>query len=277
MPELRYFQVEIDGPIIIWKFYNPPQNLMNIEVMEELGVQVDAFERNPDLRVGIVTSATPGLFIQHFDVSLILEWGKGFSQLSKEEIAQQLAQLPPQLGLSGRTTKPIICAINGPVEGGGCELALKCDFRFISRDCYMAQPEVYLGFPPGDGAVRMAKLLGSAKALELCLTGRRIYGDEAEKIGLVTKACNPNDLMPVVMAFAQELAAKPMVGVANIKKAIYEGLDLPLQEGLIRELNLFFESLVNPETLELMKLYVESGQDREKALEKLQEMLGMKK
>ncbi|MEW6185691.1 MAG: enoyl-CoA hydratase/isomerase family protein [Thermodesulfobacteriota bacterium] len=278
MPELKYFQVEIDGPIIIWKFYNPPQNLMNIEAMEELGAQVDAFDQNPDLRVGIYTSATPGLFVQHFDVSLLLEWGQGLSLLSKEEADQQLALLPPPQGLSQRTSKPLICAINGPVEGGGCELALDCDFRFIARDCFMAQPEVYLGFPPGGGGTqRLARLLGPAKALELCLTGRRIYGDEAERLGIVTQACNPDELITVVKAFAMELATKPPGGVAVIKKAIYEGLDNSLSDGLLLERKLFFECLRNSEALELMKIYVETGQDREKAMEKLQEMMGEKK
>ncbi len=278
MAELKYFQIETDGPIIIWKFHNPPQNLMNVEAMTELGEQVDAFDQNPELRVGIYTSATPGLFVQHFDVSILKDWGQGLSQLPKEEVAQQLALLPPPQGLSGHTKKPIICAINGPVEGGGCEMSLGCDFRFISRDSFMAQPEVYLGFPPGGGGTqRLARLLGSAKALELCLTGRRIYADEAERLGLVTKACDPNELMPVVLAFARELANKPMVGVINIKKCIYEGLDVTLQEGLLLERRIFFESLLNPETLELMKLYVETGQDREKALEFLQEKLQAEK
>jgi enoyl-CoA hydratase/carnithine racemase len=278
MAELKYFQVEIDGPIITWKFHNPPKNLMNIEAMTELNEQVESFDHNQDLRVGIVTSATPGLFIQHFDVSILEDWGEAFSQLSKDEMAQQLAQFPTPRGLSGHTSKPVICAINGPVEGGGCEMALGCDFRFISRDCFMAQPEVYLGFPPGGGGTqRLARLLGSAKALELCLTGRRIYADEAERLGMVTRACGPNELMPVVMAFAVELANKPPGGVAVIKKAIYEGLDKPLQEGLLLERELFFDCLTMPESLALMRLYVESGQDREKALELLQEMLNKEK
>ena len=161
MAELKYFQVEIDGPIIIWKFHNPPQNLMNIEAMTELGEQVEAFDQNPELRVGIYTSATPGLFVQHFDVSILKDWGQALSQLSKEEVAQTLAQFPPPRGLSGHTSKPIICAINGPVEGGGCEMALGCDFRFISRDSFMGQPEVYAGFPPGGGGTqRLARLTG---------------------------------------------------------------------------------------------------------------------
>jgi enoyl-CoA hydratase/carnithine racemase len=259
---------------MIWKFHNPPRNLMTVETITELKALVEAFDRNPELRVGIVTSATPGLFIQHFDVSVLLEWGRGLSLLSREDVAQQLAQLPPPRGLSGCTTKPVICAINGPVEGGGCEMALGCDFRFISRDAFMAQPEVSAGFPPGGGGTQyMARLLGTAKALELCLTGRRIYGDEAERLGLVTKACNPNDLMPVVKAFARELAEKPVVGVKNVKKAIYEGLGMTLQDGMIRERELFFESIQDPVALEIMKLYVEMGQNREKSTDLIRERL----
>jgi enoyl-CoA hydratase len=274
MTELKYFQTEIDGPIVLWKFYHPPKNLMNLEAMTELDELVDAFDRDPDLRVGIYTSATPGLFVQHFDVSLLLEWGQGLSLLSDKEAEDQLAQLPPPQGLAQRTSKPIICAINGPVEGGGCELALACDFRFMARDCYLGQPEVFLGFPPGGGGTqRLARLVGPAKALEICLTGRRIYADEAERLGIITRACDPDALMETVLAFARDLAAKPMVGIAAIKKAVYGGSDLPLLDGLLLERNLFFQCLRTPESLELMKLYVASGQDREKALEMLQGLL----
>jgi enoyl-CoA hydratase len=259
---------------VIWKFHNPPQNLMTVATITELTELVEAFDRNPELRVGIVTSATPGLFIQHFDVSVLLEWGQGLNLLSREEVAQQLAQLPPPRGLSACTTKPVICAINGPVEGGGCEMALGCDFRFISRDSFMAQPEISAGFPPGGGGTQyMARLLGRAKALELCLTGHRVYGDEAEKLGLVTRSCNPDDLMPTVMAFARELAEKPVVGVMNVKKAIYEGADMTLLDGMIRERELFFESIQDPVALEIMKLYVEMGQNKERSAELIRERL----
>ena len=276
--EPKYHQIERDGSIIVWKFHNPPLNLMNVETITELTEMVEAFDQNPELRVGIVTSATPGLFIQHFDVSVLLEWGRGLSLLPREEVAQQLALMPPPRGLSACTTKPVICAINGPVEGGGCEMALGCDFRFISRDAFMAQPEIMAGFPPGGGGTQyMARLLGPAKALEMCLTGRRIYGDEAEKLGLVTRACNPDDLMPAVMAFAQQLAEKPMAGVRNVKKAIYDGLGMTLQNGMIRERELFFESIQDPEALAIMQIYVEAGQNREESADKLREILAANK
>ena len=120
---------------------------------------------------------------------------------SAEEIQQQLAALPPPQGIGDLTAKPVICAINGPVEGGGSEMALGCDFRFIAKDAYMGQPEVNAGIIPGGGGTqRLARLVGAARAMELCMSGRQIPADEAERIGLAVAACQPEDLMPTVMA-----------------------------------------------------------------------------
>ena len=144
-------------------------------------------------------------------------------------------------------------------------MALGCDFRFMSRDAFMGQPEVNAGFPPGGGGTqRLTRLLGVAKALELCLTGRRIYADEAERLGLISKACDPDELMPTVMAFAHELAAKAPLALSIIKRAIYEGADMTLENGLILERQLFFEAIRSDNALQLMRLYVSVGQDREK-------------
>jgi enoyl-CoA hydratase/carnithine racemase len=263
--EPRFHQVEKDGPVVLWKFSNPPQNLATMETGAELVQLVEEFDRDPELRVGIVTSAVPGMFIQHFDVSLILEMADNLKNASDREVAQQLASLPAPLGLGERTSKPIICAINGPVEGGGCEMALGCDLRFISREAFMGQPEVNGGFPPGGGGTqRLARLVGVSKAMELCLTGRRIYPDEAERLGLVVQACHPDELLPTVVAFAHQLAAKPAQGVANIKRAIYEGSNMTLKDGLLLERELFFDAIRNDEAIEIMRTYVDAGQDRER-------------
>jgi len=263
--EPQFHKVDKDGPIVIWKFSNPPKNLATLETGAELVQLVEEFDRDPELRVGIVTSAVPGMFIQHFDVSTILEWAENMNTISDEEAAQVLASLPPPRGIAAYTSKPVICAINGPVEGGGCEMALGCDFRFMSRDAFMGQPEVNAGFPPGGGGTqRLARLVGVSKALELCLTGRRIYADEAERLGLIVKACDPPDLTPTVMAFAQALAAKPPLAVSIIKKAIYEGVDVALEDGLILERRLFFESIRSDDALQRMRVYVAAGQDAQK-------------
>jgi enoyl-CoA hydratase/carnithine racemase len=264
-PEPRFHKVEREGPVVIWRFSNPPRNLATLETGAELVQLVEEFDKDPKLRVGIVTSAVPGMFIQHFDVSSILEWAENMNTISDEEAAQLLDSLPPPRGIAANTSKPVICAINGPLEGGGCEMALGCDFRFMSRDAFMGQPEVMAGFPPGGGGTqRLARLLGVARALELCMTGRRIYADEAERLGLVSKACDPVELMPTVMAFAQALAAKPPLAISSIKRAIYDGADMTLEDGLILERKLFFESIRSDDALQLMRLYVSVGQDAEK-------------
>jgi len=261
----RFYQVEREDSIVIWKFVNPPRNLITIETNAELVGLVEAFDRDPALRVAIYTSGVPGQFVQHFDVASILSRAEAMGQVSDEAVAQQMAQMPPPMGLGERTGKPLICAINGPVEGGGCEMALACDFRFISQEAYMGQPEVNAGFLPGGGGTqRLTRMLGVSKAMELCLTGRRIYPDEAERLGLVVKACDPFDLMPTVMSFARALATKPPVGMAKIKQAIYQGVGLPLREGLLLERKLFFEAIRSEEALRLMRAYVAVGQDRQK-------------
>jgi enoyl-CoA hydratase len=263
--EPRFHTVEKDGPIVIWKFDNPPQNLATLETFLELVSLVEAFDKDPVLRVGIITSAIPGMFIQHFDVAVLLSWAEGMRDASEEENQQQIAELPPPQSINDLTSKPVICAINGPVEGGGCEMALGCDFRFIAKDAYMGQPEVNAGIIPGGGGTQhLARLVGVSRAMELCMTGRRITAEEAERLGLVVAACEPENLMPTVMDFANELAAKPALAIVNMKKAIQQGSSMPLSDGLVLERKLFLECLRSDEAMNIMRLYVAAGQDSDK-------------
>jgi enoyl-CoA hydratase/carnithine racemase len=268
----RFHEIEKEGPVVIWKFSNPPRNLATLETGEELGQLVEEFDKDPDLRVGVVTSAVPGMFIQHFDVSTIVDWADMLNKASKEEFEQMMAGMPSPRGIAELTEKPLICAMNGPVEGGGCELAMHCDFRFMARDTFMGQPEVTAGFPPGYGIPRMTQLIGLGRTLELCMTGRRVYPDEAERIGLVTRVCDPEDLMPEVMKFATLLAEKPQLGLSLVKKTVYDASDKTFQEGVALNYRLFLEAIRGDEALQIMKAYVAAGQDREKMLEMLEEL-----
>ena len=262
--EPRFYQVEKQGSIVIWRFSNPPRNLATLETRDELISLVEMFDEDPKLKVGVLTSAVPDMFIQHFDVSIIVGWGEQFGGATEEELEQILAAFPPPTGISDHTSKIVICAINGPTQGGGFELALSCDFRFISRDAFMGQPEVNLGIIPGGGGTqRLARLLGSAKAMELCLTGRRIPANEAESLGLVTKACDPKELMPTVLQFAENLAKKPRLAVSLIKRSINNGVDQTVRDGLILERKLFVESILSEDALSLVRSYLKTGQDPE--------------
>ena len=164
-------------------------------------------------------------------------------------------------------SKVIIAAINARLAGGGLELAQHCDFRFMSRTTYAAQPEVIVGILAGGGGTqRMPRLIGIDKALEIQFTGRTVYAEEAERIGLITRACHPHRLLPEAIAFAKRIAAQPPLAVANIGKAIYEGMSMPLVDGLSLESSLFRELVMSDDALRLMKEYVAGGQDSEKLL-----------
>jgi enoyl-CoA hydratase len=258
----KFYIVEKDGPVVIWRFNNPPQNLMNLETMAELTELVEEFEADPELRAAILTSNLPNVFIQHFDVATILT----FSDMTPEEIAAnrelQKATAPEPRGLGRLRRKPIIAAINGQTAGGGCETTLMCEFRFMSRNASLGCPEVNVGILPGGGGTqRMTRLLGLSKAMEMLLLGRVVDADEAERIQLVHKAFDHEELMPAAVAFARELAMRPPMAIGHIMECIYEGSQKPLAEGLALESRLFFELTQSEDARNAMSAYVATGQN----------------
>ena len=266
--EPRFFKVEKDGPVVIWRFSNPPQNLWNVETSAEFNDVVETLYEDPDLRVGILTSARDDVFIQHFDVSLLVQWGDAL----KAGQVPPVTERPRPRGVHRRGPKPVIAAINAPVAGGGLELCMACDFRFMSRAASVSQPEVGVGILPGGGGTqRMPRLIGLGRALEIQLTGRRVFADEAERIGLVTRACDPPRLLPEALEFARLLAAQPPVAVQLIRRCIYEGTEMPLDDGLALESELFRETLVSGDALDRMRAYVAAGQNVQRAREILEE------
>lgn len=262
--EPKYHIVERDGPVVIWKFNNPPQNLMNLQTGAEITELVEEFEADPDARVAIYTSNLEHVFIQHFDVGTILNW----SSMTPEQVAameeqrQKAAENPPApRGLSRLRRKPIVAVINGQTAGGGCEQTLMCEFRFMSRKATLGCPEVNAGILPGGGGTqRMTRLLGIGKAMEMLLFGKIVDADEAERIGLVHRACDHEDLMSEAMAFAQDLATRPPMAIGHIMRCIYEGGQMPLRDGLALEGRLFFELTRSDDAKRIMSAYVDGGQ-----------------
>lgn len=252
----KFFMIDRDGAVVIWRFYYPPKNIWTGETATEFDDLVEEFYGDKDLRVGIFTSAMPDVFIQHFDVSILVQMGE---QLLKAPPPPR-AEYKPR-GIYRRGPKPVIAAINANLSGGGLELAMACDFRFMSRTASASQAEVNVGILPGGGGTqRMPRLVGLPKALELMLTGRRVFADEAERIGLVTRACDPLWLMPETLQFAKDLAARPPLAVQHIRTCVYEGWDMPIDKGLEMEGQLFQELVKSADALERMRAYVNSGQ-----------------
>jgi enoyl-CoA hydratase/carnithine racemase len=129
--------------------------------------------------------------------------------------------------------KPSIAAVNGVALGGGCELALACDFRLASPQAAFALPEINLGsMPAGGGTQRLARLVGLAQALEIVLFGERIDAAEAYRIGLVNRLLPADDLLPTARAWAKKLAAKAPLAVKYAREAVLKSTDISLDDGI---------------------------------------------
>jgi enoyl-CoA hydratase/carnithine racemase len=159
-----------------------------------------------------------------------------------------------------------VAALNGSAMGGGCELALACDGRMMADGPFLiGQPEILLGFPPGGGGTqRLARLLGSGRALRLVLDGGPLSPAQALEIGLVDELAQPAGLLDSAVADAERLGARPKIAIAACKRAVYEGGSLPLSQGLRLERAEFLAALGTREAEEAMQAYLdaldESGQ-----------------
>ena len=153
-----------------------------------------------------------------------------------------------------------IAEVAGFALGGGCELALACDFRIASERARFGQPEVLLGIIPGGGATqRLARLVGPARAKDLMFTGRQVAADEALRMGLVDEVVAPADLVTRVREKAAELATGAVLAQALAKRAIDEGFDRPLVEGLALEQELFLASFAAADAAAGINTFLEHG------------------
>ncbi|MEZ5269175.1 MAG: enoyl-CoA hydratase-related protein [Microthrixaceae bacterium] len=142
---------------------------------------------------------------------------------------------------------PTIAAVNGFALGGGCELALACDFRVASEGARFRQPEILLGIIPGGGGTqRLARLVGTARAKDLVFSGRMVEADEASTMGLVDRVVT-GDATEAALEWAGTFVAGPRAATALAKRAIDEGFDASISDGLALEQRLFVESFSTPD------------------------------
>jgi enoyl-CoA hydratase len=154
--------------------------------------------------------------------------------------------------------QPVIAAINGFALGGGLELALTCDIRIASSDARFGFPEVGLGILPGlGGTQRATRLAGRGVASELVFTGDLIGAEEAARVGLVNRVVAPAQLMETARELAERIASRAPVAVAKAKAAIHAAQRLPLDKGLLFELERASEVMATPDRVEGMQAFVE--------------------
>jgi enoyl-CoA hydratase len=222
--------VSVDGPIgLVTIQREKALNALSSAVLAELKEAAGELENDPSVRAVIVTGAGDRAFVAGADIAEMQEMGS--------DQAEMLSSRGGAVGkLIERSRLAWIAAVNGFALGGGCELALCCDFIYASATAKFGQPEVKLGVIPGFGGTqRLARRVGVGKAKELILTGEIIGADEALRIGLCDQVFPPGELIERARAAARRIADNGPLAVAEAKRVIQQGWSLPLEEAILLE------------------------------------------
>ena len=259
MADYRYLELRREGATLVATMHNPPKNFLNAPMVEELRVLAGSIAEHDDVRVLVLTGGADGIFITHYDVGELSGVSDAARTRDNVGAGPELHGMHRLLLKLQSLPQPVIAANNGTAMGGGCELSLACDFRYMARGGVIGLPEVRVGILPGAGGTqRMTRLLGTARAMELMLLGNAVDADTAERIGLVHRAVAPDELMSAVLSLAAELASRPRLSIALIKQCILQGGEMPLIDGLRFEQEAFWKTMRSEDASRLMRQYLKS-------------------
>ncbi len=232
---------------------HPPINLMTLDVFLELLQASGELASDDAVRAVVLRSANPEWFIAHFDVEAILQFPTDQPPPTEigpfHQMCENFRTMP----------KPTIVVIDGRVGGGGSELALSCDMRFATPTSVLSQPEVALGIlPGGSGTVRLPRLVGRSRALEVILGGDDIDAATAERWGWVNRVLPADEIAPFVDRLAGRIASFPAHAVAAAKATVLRA-ESGVEDHLLAEGAAFNDMLANETTQTLMGQFMDAG------------------
>ncbi len=235
--------------VAVVRLDRPKVNAISPELTEDLAGCVASLRA--DLPGAVVVYGGPKIFAAGADIA---RFG------GPEESGAIVEALHGAFDALAALPRMVIAAVAGYALGGGCELALACDVRMASESAVFGQPEILLGIIPGGGGTqRLARLIGPAKAKELCLSGRQVKADEALRIGLADRVVATEALFDEALTWAFEFARGPLTVQGYAKAAIDQGLSGSLADGLRRERELFVESFRTDDAPIGIKSFFEHG------------------
>jgi enoyl-CoA hydratase len=284
------FRLEQHGRVLLATLDNPPHGLLDQGGVDGLAELVTRADSDAGIGAVVLTSTHPERFVAHYDVRELLEGARGSPTVGRRAASASLRAVgalrhvpqveealgrTPMAGVAqlerfheillgmNRCGAVFVAALNGSAMGGGCEVALSCDVRLMADgDFGIGQPEILFGFPPGGGGTqRLARLLGSARALRLVLDGGPLTPDEAAELGLVDEVVPPGELLDRALALGERLGSRPKHAIAACKRAVYEGGSLSLADGLRLERAEFLAAAGSPDAEEAMAAYVKGLED----------------
>jgi len=240
--------VETDAGVGIIRLNRPKAlNALNDALIGELNAALDAFEADESIGC-IVLTGSEKAFAAGADIKQMAE--QQFSDLYARDPFSNLERVP-------RCRKPLIAAVAGYALGGGCELAMMCDFIIAADTAKFGQPEITLGVMPAwGGSQRLTRSVGKAKAMDLCLTGRMMDAAEAERCGLVARVVPADKLMEEALAAAKKIASFGRLSVIANKEAVNAAYETPLNEGLKLERRLFYSLFATVDQKEGMAAFI---------------------
>ena len=250
MSSFEHILVERKGAVGIVTLNRPKMlNALSFGVFSEIKVAIDDLESDDSVGCIIVTGSEKA-FAAGADIKEMQP--KGFIDMFSKDFA----------AIGGdritRCRKPTIAAVSGYALGGGCELAMMCDFIIAADTAKFGQPEITLGTIPGIGGTqRLTRAIGKSKAMDLCLTGRMMDAAEAERSGLVSRIVPADKLMEEVMAAAEKIASMSRPAVAMAKEAVNRAFETTLNEGMSVERNLFHATFALEDRAEGMAAFIE--------------------
>lgn len=229
---------------------NRPQalNALNSQLIAELNLALDQLERDPRIGCMVITGSAKS-FAAGADIKEMLDLG--YPQAYLDDFFAPADRIATR-------RKPLIAAVAGYALGGGCELALMCDFIYAADNARFGQPEINLGVLPGIGGTqRLTRALGKAKAMEMCLTGRQMDAHEAERAGLVARVLPADSLLEETLKAAHAIAAKSLPSTLMVKECINRVFETSLSEGVRFERRVFQAVFATADQKEGMSAFAE--------------------
>lgn len=242
--------VEIDDRVCLIKLNRPDAlNALNSELLGELATALGDAEANDRVRA-IVLTGSEKAFAAGADVREMSE--KSFVEVFSEDMFRD------ETAAVMRCRKPVVAAVAGYALGGGCELAMMCDFIIAADTAKFGQPEINLGVIAGIGGTqRLTRAVGKSKSMDMHLTGRFMDAEEAERAGLVSRVVPAKKLMEEAMGAAQKIAEKSSLAAMAAKEAVNRSQETTLREGLLFERRLFHSLFATEDQKEGMAAFLE--------------------
>jgi enoyl-CoA hydratase len=224
-------------------------NALNAQLMQELSTCIEALDHDDAVRCVVLTGSDKA-FAAGADIKEMAE--KSYAEAFREDFFTETSERIV------RTRKPIIAAVSGYALGGGCELAMICDFIIASETAKFGQPEITLGVAPGiGGSQRLTRFVGKSKAMDMILTGRMMDAAEAERSGLVSRVTTVDKLIEEAMAAARKIASLSPLAVMMNKELVDTAYETTLTQGVRTERRLFHSLFAFQDQKEGMAAFIE--------------------